>query len=678
MRGIRARTALAVLGVALLTSGPFATAGPDASGPEPIEALLPADVIAVVVIREPAACRRRLEESMLGGLLRAGGEGPTRLQRRWAAARREIDRELGVPAAEVAAVARGPLALALLSLEGTPRPRPVWAVLADVGADTAPARRLIARIAAAHARQPGKAGSSPLGREPPGHELGAEWLGAERSSAGATSRPATVAQTPAILFGPTGAEAGAAVLGRHLIISNTRAGLNAVLVAVRRESGKGFLADDVIRSVRTSLNAATADAYGFVNPRLLGRVFDPEAQTRRALRPPQVERPAGADDAWALTLLGTAALDSIRAVGFAATFDAPNHHDVVVAAAGGRRGLLSQWPATGRARGLLTKVPAHVGLGLALSCDGRRLWDELDMTLRSCLDPKAYGQSHEALAELTQAIGFDVRGDLLAATGTDWVFVALAPGRPSGPPSEPAPARASAAPEPVQYALIATIRDRAGLLNCLTAFRQFVEKQPAAEGAREPAIVLKQFKLGEQVVDYLLITNRPTLSPSIALTSRHLVVTSTTTAMKRILASLGRSEQSVAADATFGALIKRVDADAPAVAAVSVAFLTHVLADSAGVAGSSSSAGVAGSSSSAGVAGSSPSAEGADRAAQAGLAFVCSARPAAPGLVIRSHGRTCLTLAAGVNLVIRLFAPPVPPPPTTRPGRAPATRPSDE
>jgi len=648
MRGIRARTALAVLGVALLTSGPFATAGPDASGPEPIEALLPADVIAVVVIREPAACRRRLEESMLGGLLRAGGEGPTRLQRRWAAARREIDRELGVPAAEVAAVARGPLALALLSLEGTPRPRPVWAVLADVGADTGPARRLIARIAAAHARRPGKAGSS--------------------SSAGATSRPATVAQTPVILFGPVGAEAGAAVLGRHLIISNTRAGLNAVLVAVRRESGKGFLADDVVRSVRTSLNAATADAYGFVNPRLLGR----------ALRPRQVERPAGADDAWALTLLGTAALDSIRAVGFAATFDAPNHHDVVVAAAGGRRGLLSQWPATGRARGLLTKVPAHVGLGLALSCDGRRLWDELDMTLRSCLDPKAYGQSHEALAELTQAIGFDVRGDLLAATGTDWVFVALAPGRPSGPPSEPAPARASAAPEPVQYALIATIRDRAGLLNCLTAFRQFVEKQPAAEGAREPAIVLKQFKLGEQVVDYLLITNRPTLSPSIALTSRHLVVTSTTTAMKRILASLGRSEQSVAADATFGALIKRVDADAPAVAAVSVAFLTHVLADSAGVAGSSSSAGVAGSSSSAGVAGSSPSAEGADRAAQAGLAFVCSARPAAPGLVIRSHGRTCLTLAAGVNLVIRLFAPPVPPPPTTQPGRAPAAGPSNE
>ena len=238
------------------------------------------------------------------------------------------------------------------------------------------------------------------------------------------------------------------------------------------------------------------------------------------------------------------------------------------------------------------------------------------------------------LAEVTQRVGFDPRGDLLAATGTDWVFLVFSSG--GGESSSVS----------LHFALIVSVRDRSALLDCLAALRRLLRREegvpgPTTRPAQPPALVLKQFKLGEQVVDYILVRDRPALSPSVAVTSRYLVMTSTTAAMRQVLAGLGRRELSVASASSFTGLIERVDGGAPVVAVLSLPLLFRLLGADPPAASPPS--------------GGRPAANAGEGAGR--FACVITARPGPGGLVLRSSGPVCLTVAAGAEVVFRFLAP---------------------
>ncbi len=373
-----------LFGLVLVASCPPAPAADQER--TPVAEALPPSTIAVLEAPGLTTSLERLARSPIG---RACGhpefqEATTGVRKRIEAKWRELEAALTLTRADLAALARAPVGLAVLDLRPVPGkkdPDADLALLFDTRQGEATGEAMLAALTRA------------IQRKHPDFRTWQQMFG----------------DTPVTVYPLGELEAHVALLQNHMAITVNRRTMDALLALDQEPVQPRLTGTKAYQRVSSALPSAR-EVFAFLNVR---RVLAIEAGDRT----PKEERD-----------LHNLSLDRIAAIGFASAVTPTGIRDCLVAdCPEGTGGLLRLLPERPVDREVLRHVPRDALAVAAARIDGLRVWDAFVDLLKQN-DPQKARDLEEDLPAIEEMLGLSLRGEFLPSLGSDAVIYAAPAG----------------------------------------------------------------------------------------------------------------------------------------------------------------------------------------------------------------------------------------------------------
>lgn len=280
------------------------------------------------------------------------------------------------------------------------------------------------------------------------------------------------------------------------VLTSTEDAMACVLDGLTGAAGQSTLSErHSLKAVQQRLGGKGCDFLMYLDTAQVLRELGP-------VIPPDASR--------ALDVLG---LSSVESLALGAAITPPGIKDAVyLHVPGERRGVFKLFPPGDVSRDLLQLVPANAQSARIGRFNFLRLWTEIDQAW-SELHPVSYGQFQAGLERLEERLQLDIKQDLLATLGENFVVSAASSGAPG-------------LGALTGMSLLWEVQDAARLRDALAQIRAATTPRPAAAKGkvpRRPAQQWRELPHGDLTIHYLTL-RMPFVSPSYAVTPKYLVL----------------------------------------------------------------------------------------------------------------------------------------------------------